>query len=68
MELALQANDSGLLVTGDVQNLASFSVDGVYSESYFSGGNWTQVRTERADAYLNPLYKNGGSNNIMTRV
>lgn len=68
MELALQANDSGLLVTGEVQNLASFNVDGVYSESYFSGGNWTQVRTERADAYLNPLYKNGGSNNIMTRV
>jgi len=68
MELALQANDSGLLVTGEVQNLASFSVDGVYSETYFSGGGWTQVRTDRADAYLDPLLKNNGSNNIMTRV
>ena len=68
MELALQANDSGLLITGEVENLASFNVDGVYSESYFSGGNWTQVRTERADAYLSPLLSNNGSSNIMTRV
>lgn len=68
MELAIQANASALLVTGDVQNLASFNVDGVYSESYFSGGNWTQVRTERADAYLDPLTKNNGSNNMMVRV
>ena len=68
MELAVQANASALLVTGETQNLASFNVDGVYSESYFSGGNWTQVRTDRADAYLDPLTKNNGSNNIMVRV
>lgn len=68
MELAIQANASALLVTGETQNLASFNVDGVYSESYFSGGNWTQVRTERADAYLDPLTKNNGSNNMMVRV
>ena len=68
MELAIQSAASALLITGEAQNLASFSVDGVYSESYFSGGNWTQVRTERADAYLDPLTKNNGSNNMTVRV
>lgn len=68
MELALQANGSDILVSEQVQNLASFNVDGVYSETYFNGGGWTQVRTDRADAYLNPLYINGGSSNIMERV
>ena len=68
MELAAQANESSLLVSGTVQNLASFSVDGVYSESYFSGGNWEQVRTDRADAYLDSLTKNNGSDNMMIRV
>lgn len=68
MELAAQANDSELLISGIVQNLASFSVDGVYSESYFSGGNWAQVRTDRADVYLDPLLTNNGSKNLMTRV
>ena len=68
MELAAQANESELLISGTVQNLASFSVDGVYSESYFSGGNWSQVRTDRADVYLDPLLTNNGSKNLMTRV
>jgi hypothetical protein len=68
MELAAQANDSSLLVTGTAQNLASFSVDGVYSESYHSGGSWEYVRTDRADVYLDPLLTNNGSSNLMTRV
>jgi hypothetical protein len=68
MELAIQANESSILVTGSVQNLASFNVDGVYSESYFSGGNWEQIRTDRADAYLDPLTENNGSDNVMVRV
>ena len=68
MELAIQSNESSLLITGTVQNLASFSLDGVISESYFSGGNWEQVRTDRADAYLDPLLVNNGSSNIMVRV
>jgi hypothetical protein len=68
MELAAQANESSLLISGTVQNLASFNVDGVYSESYFSGGNWEQVRTDRADAYLNSLLVNNGSSNLMIRV
>ena len=68
MELAAQANESDLLISGTVQNLASFNVDCVYSESYFSGGNWEQVRTGRADAYLNSLLINNGSSNLMSRV
>jgi hypothetical protein len=68
MELAVQSNKSALLVTGTTQNLASFSVDGVYSESYHGGGSWEQVRTDRADAYLDPLLVNNGSDNIMVRV
>ena len=68
MELAMQAGTSELLISGTVENLASFDVDGVYSESYFSGGSWAQVRTDRADAYLNSLSTNNGSSNIMVRV
>ena len=68
MELAIAASEMDLLVNESVQNLASFDVKDVYSESYHSGGNWSQVRTGRADAYLKPLYENGGNTNIMTRV
>ena len=68
MELAAQANESSLLVNGTSQNLASFSVDGVYSESYHSGGSWEQVRTDRANVYLDPLLVNNGSSNLMVRV
>tara|TARA_R110000868_G_scaffold54891_3_gene171109 strand:+ start:102 stop:902 length:801 start_codon:yes stop_codon:yes gene_type:complete len=68
MELAAQANESELLKTGTVQNLASIEIDGVYTETYFSGGAWEYVRTERADVYLNPLLVNNGSSNLMVRV
>ena len=68
MELGMQVNTSELLVSGTTQNVASISLDGVISESYFSGGSWEQVRTDRADAYLDPLLVNNGSSNIMIRV
>jgi hypothetical protein len=68
MELALQAQDSPLLITDTVSNLASFEVVGAYKEDYFSGGAWATVRTDSADAYLKPLMMNGGNNNIMSRV
>jgi hypothetical protein len=68
MELAAQANESSILINSTTQNLASFTVDGVYSETYFSGGNWEYVRTDRADAYLDPLLINNGSDNLMIRV
>lgn len=67
IELAVQAGESDILISEQSQSLASFSVDGVYSESYFSGGSWTQVRTDRADAYLNKFLVNGGSTNKLTR-
>jgi hypothetical protein len=68
MELAIQSNESSLLKTGTVQNIAGFEVVGAYKEDYFSGGNWEVVRTDRADAYLDPLLVNGGNSNIMVRV
>jgi hypothetical protein len=68
LELAVQAYAAALLITGITQNLESFNVDGVYSESYHSGGTFEHVRTDRADVYLNPLLENNGSDNIMRRV
>ncbi len=67
MELALQANTSELLVSQSVQNVAKEKL-GELEVEYFDGGSWSEVRTDRADAYLKPLYSNGGNNNIMTRV
>ena len=68
MELAIQVNTSDILVSEQTQNLASFDVKDVYSESYHGGGSWTEVRTDKANAYLNPLLVNNGSNNMMSRV
>lgn len=67
MELGLQAFTSELLINKTNKNIQSESLD-TMSISYFSGGSWEQVNTGRADAYLKPLYTNGGSNNIMGRV
>ena len=61
MELALQANTSELLVNESVSNLASFEVVGAYKEEYFNGGAWSTVRTDRADAYLDPYLQSGGN-------
>ena len=68
LELAAQAHASELLIAGTTQNVSSFSVDGVVSESYFNGGSFERVRTERADVYLDPLLNNNGSDNLMIRV
>ena len=68
MELAIQAGSSDILISATIDNLASFNVDGVYSESYFSGGSWSSVRTDKADAYLGVLMVNGGRNNLITRM
>ena len=67
MELALQANTSEILISQSVQNVSKEKL-GELEVEYFSGGAWSTVRTDRADAYLDPLLVNGGSNNIMTRV
>jgi hypothetical protein len=68
IELAIQVGNSELLISETTNNLASFNVDGVYSESYFTGGSWSSVRTDKADAYLNVLMINNGANNMMIRV
>ena len=68
IELAIQAGNSELLISETTTNLESFNVDGVYSESYFNGGAWSTVRTDKADAYLDVLMQNGNSYNILTRV
>ena len=67
LELAIQVQTSELLVTGQTQNIASEQVD-VLSVSYFSGGSWSDVRTDKADAYLLPFLINEGNNNLMRRV
>lgn len=67
MELALQAQTSDILLSSQVQNVSKEKLGDLEVE-YFSGGAWSQVRTDRADAYLNPLLVNAGSNNIMSRV
>lgn len=67
MELALQANTSEILISQSVQNVSKEKL-GELEVEYFSGGAWSTVRTDRADAYLDPLLVNGGGNNIMTRV
>ena len=67
MELAIQANTSELLINNTNKNIQSEKVD-VIEVSYFSGGSWSQVNTGRADAYLMPLYVNGGNSNQMGRV
>ena len=59
MELALQASTNELLVNESVSNLASESI-GDLSVSYFNGGAWASIRTDRADAYLDPYLENGG--------
>lgn len=67
MELAIQAGQADILISEQSQSLASFNVDGVYSETYFNGGSWTQVRTDKADAYLNAMKKNNGMRNQLMR-
>ena len=58
MELAIQAQDSDLLVNASIQNIASEKL-GDLQVDYFSGGSWASVQTQRADAYLNPFLKSG---------
>ena len=61
MEAALISESTALMKTGDTSNLASFSVDGVYSESYHQGGSWETVRTDTVDVLLEVLLNNTGS-------
>ena len=67
LELAILAGGSDLFINGQSKNVQREKVD-VLEVQYFSGGSWSQVRTDSADTYLKPLMVNGGSSNIMSRV
>ena len=58
MESAIYQTSNSLLINGEQSNLASFSVDGVYSESYHKGGSKVAVRLDSVNAQLSPLLMN----------
>lgn len=57
-ELASYSTSADLMLNKEQSNLASFSVDGVYSESYHKGGSATSVRLDRVYAQLSGLMNN----------
>ncbi|MCP4493127.1 MAG: hypothetical protein GY820_38385 [Gammaproteobacteria bacterium] len=57
MELAFQVSTDEVLINETIGNLASFNVQGVYSETYGSGGASSYSKTSKANAYLNNLLK-----------
>jgi hypothetical protein len=68
IELAIQLGSTELLLSEKTDNVQSISLDGVISKSFFSGGSYSTIRTDKADAYLNVLMNNNGSNNLVTRM
>jgi hypothetical protein len=54
-EAAFYSNGNSLLISGEESNVASFSVDGAVSESYFKGGSSAKVRLDAVQAMLRPL-------------
>ena len=67
MELGVQVNESEILISTSTQNIQREKLD-VLEVEYFSGGSWETIRTDKADAYLNPYKINGGNSNILQRV
>lgn len=67
MELALQAANSELFVSGQTQNIASEKL-GDLQVDYFSGGSSAMIRTDSADVFLKPLMKYNGNDNRTVRV
>ncbi|MGB0898867.1 MAG: DnaT-like ssDNA-binding protein, partial [Psychrobium sp.] len=67
MELALQAANSELFVSGQTQNIASEKL-GELQVDYFAGGSSAIIRTDSADVFLNPLMKYNGNDNKTVRV
>lgn len=67
MELALQALNSDIFVSGQTQNIASEKL-GELQVDYFSGGSSAIIRTDSADVFLKPLMKYNGSDNRTVRV
>ena len=55
MEAAAYSTSNSLQINSEESNLASFSVDGVYSESYHGGGSSAKIRIDSVNAKLKPL-------------
>ncbi len=68
IELAIQLGSTELLLSEKTDNVQSISLDGVISKSFFSGGSYSMIRTDKADAYLDVLMNNNGNNNLITRM
>jgi hypothetical protein len=68
IELAIQLGNTELLLSEKTDNVQSISLDGVISKSFFSGGSYSTIRTDKADAYLDVLMNNNGQNNLVTRM
>lgn len=67
MEFAIQAANSELFVSGQIQNIASEKL-GELQVDYFQGGSSASIRTDSADVFLKPLMKYNGSDNRTVRV
>jgi hypothetical protein len=68
IELAIQLGNTELLLSEKTDNVQSISLDGVISKSFYSGGSYSTIRTDKADAYLDVLMNNNGQNNLVTRM
>ena len=55
MEAAAYSTSNSLQINSEESNLASFSVDGAYSESYHEGGSRTKIRLDSVNGKLAPL-------------
>lgn len=55
MEAAVYSTSNSLQINSEESNLASFSVDGAYSESYHEGGSRTKIRLDSVNGKLTPL-------------
>ena len=55
IEAAAHANGGALFIDAEESNIASFAVQGAYSESYHKGGSSVRIRLDRVNAKLTPL-------------
>lgn len=67
LELAMQVKISPLLVNASTQNIQKEKLSKL-EVSYFNGGSYVFVRTDKADAYLDPYKINNGNANLLERV
>jgi len=54
-EAGAYSNSGALFIDTEESNLASFAVNGAYSESYHKGGSKVKIRLDRVNVKLTPL-------------